>query len=340
MRGLLVLTVILLGVGLSLIVPEDSPVPPQGEIAVSDAGLSAQRWFGEEVSPWGQLRSADLPRLRVSDRALRPGDAIWIFLEGVKGDPEYWVESDLPLWSGTLAGLAQGAGGLFAVDYRVDPGHYEVRVGVKWECGSGWSRKMDLEVVPFQFQVQRLTVSPTLLAVRSPHHWEQDRAHIDRALSQTHDSPLWEGPFIMPAEGRLTTDFGVIRYINGVESGRHSGLDIAAPTGTPVIAAARGRVALAEELNVLGRTVILDHGLNLFSWYYHLHEIGVEEGDLVAIGQEIGTIGSTGFSTGPHLHWSVSLGRTYISPWLMMERSLGPGLDPDLLSIPALGNGS
>lgn len=312
-------------VGLLVGMEIELPPPPASE--VSQSVLPAGRWFGEPMERWGEAAPSATPRVQLSDAQVRPGDALWISVEGARGASSFSLDTDLSLWEGCLNPLEKGGAGFLAVDYRTDPGTYSVEVAVSWDSGRVWREVLEMQVVEYEFPVQRLTVSPSLLAVRSPERARQDRIHLDRALSESHPLPLWEGPFIMPTEGRLTTEFGVIRYINEVESGRHSGLDIAAPTGTPVVAAARGRVVLAEDLYVLGKTVIVDHGLNLFSWYYHLHEVGVEEGQMVEKGEKIGEVGSTGFSTGPHLHWSVSLERTYISPWLMMDRAFGPGLD-------------
>ncbi|MCR4442287.1 MAG: M23 family metallopeptidase [Peptococcaceae bacterium] len=124
----------------------------------------------------------------------------------------------------------------------------------------------------------------------------------------------------MPVEGKITTEFGLIRYINNVESGRHSGLDIAAGRGTPVKAANSGTINLARKLNVTGNTVIIDHGLKLYSTYCHMDKILVKEGEEVKKGQVIGQVGSTGFSTGPHLHWNISIGSTFVNPWLFLDK--------------------
>jgi murein DD-endopeptidase MepM/ murein hydrolase activator NlpD len=95
---------------------------------------------------------------------------------------------------------------------------------------------------------------------------------------------------------------------------RHSGLDIAAPTGTPIVATNNGRVTLSMDLILTGNTIVIDHGQGLFSVYYHMHERFVEEGHLVERGETIGTVGSTGFSTGPHLHFTMSYYRHNLEP--------------------------
>lgn len=147
-----------------------------------------------------------------------------------------------------------------------------------------------------------------------------------RALRARHGGtpPLWDSPFRLPVEGRLTTGYGEIRYVNGKWAGQHTGIDIAAPSGTPVRAAARGRVILAQPLVITGNTVVLDHGGNLFTLYGHLSAMTVREGDLVAGGQEIGQVGATGLATGPHLHFAVFVGNTPVNPDFLFGRPL-PG---------------
>ncbi|MGM0414722.1 MAG: M23 family metallopeptidase [Bacillota bacterium] len=143
---------------------------------------------------------------------------------------------------------------------------------------------------------------------------EKDRQMVKEARAESHQDRLWDESFIWPLEGRLTTDFGATRYHNNELANRHSGIDIAAPTGTPVAASNTGQVTLAEDLLATGKTIIIDHGWNIYTSYLHLSELFVEKGDYISKGEEIGAVGSTGFSTGPHLHWSVSYNRIFLNP--------------------------
>lgn len=204
--------------------------------------------------------------------------------------------------------------GLIGVPAWTDPGEHTLNLS--WP-GGAWAAT--LTVAPTPFPEDHLEVAAeqesTLYDPRVAH----DIRRLREARAQSHPAPLWQGPFLMPAEGRLTTDFGEVRFVNGVPNGWHSGIDIAAPTGTPIAAAAAGKVALADSLTLTGNSVIIDHGLNLFSVYYHLDELHVGTGDAVEPGQLIGAMGSTGFSTGPHLHFTVSVGTTPVSPWLFLD---------------------
>jgi murein DD-endopeptidase MepM/ murein hydrolase activator NlpD len=168
------------------------------------------------------------------------------------------------------------------------------------------------------FKTQHLVVSESLNQSN-----RNDQANIEfvkivkpaRAVSEP--EKLWEGEFVMPVEGRLTTEFAQIRYVNReLSSSRHSGVDLAAPSGTPVQASNSGKVTLAAPgLLSTGNTIVIDHGMGLFTSYYHLNTMNVTAGQSVSKGEVIGTVGSTGFSTGAHLHYAVSLYNTYVNPY-------------------------
>lgn len=136
------------------------------------------------------------------------------------------------------------------------------------------------------------------------------------------EDPMWTDKFITPAKGRLTTGFGFSRYVNDKLTNRHSGLDIAAPIGTPIYASNKGVVVYSDYLNVTGHTIIIDHGGNIFTGYAHMDKRIVKKGDIVERGVEIGTVGNSGFSTGPHLHFTLSVGTTFVNPNLLMDVEL------------------
>ena len=123
----------------------------------------------------------------------------------------------------------------------------------------------------------------------------------------------------MPLEGTITSLFGHRRYFNGQPRSPHSGLDIAAKEGTPILAPASGEIVLADELYFNGKTVFIDHGQGLVTMYCHMSQILVANGKTVQQGHQIGLVGSTGRATGPHLHWSVSLNGFRVDPYILIE---------------------
>jgi murein DD-endopeptidase MepM/ murein hydrolase activator NlpD len=151
--------------------------------------------------------------------------------------------------------------------------------------------------------------APTLARV------ETERGHLKAALARGVAERLWRGPFRAPLEGgRPTGGFGLRRVINGQPRSPHTGYDWAAPAGTPVVAVNAGRVALVAEHFFAGRNVVLDHGLGLFTFYYHLAETRVAPDAPVAQGEVIGTVGATGRVTGAHLHFAVTLAGARVDP--------------------------
>jgi murein DD-endopeptidase MepM/ murein hydrolase activator NlpD len=260
------------------------------------------------------------PVLSFSSVEISQGDYFSIYLRDVKENDEIVIGTDLEGEEPVFYPYQEGRAALIGVNYRTVPGEYYFQVQVFRDGSSILDEQKQISVASKKFETQHLTVTSEQQEKRTDVLWDEDRKHTTRARSITAGERLWEGEFLMPLEGRLTTAFGVIRYINGVESERHSGLDIAAPRGTPVKVANSGKVNLAMSLNVTGNTVIIDHGFNLFSAYCHMDRLLVQEGDTVQKGDIVGEVGSTGFSTGPHLHWTISIGPVFVNPWLFLEK--------------------
>lgn len=203
------------------------------------------------------------------------------------------------------------------IDVRQSPGVYRADAVCGRTAGGAGFR-----VIPAFFTVEAVKFPSSRISVtKETEDLAQDQARIAKdqemvraARSSTHHMAYWKDGFCLPVEAPQSTPFGYIRYVNGREWGRHWGMDFSAGAGTPVRAANAGKVVLAARLHLSGNTVIIDHGLNLFTSYLHMQDIKVKVGDLVEKGTVIGLVGSTGFSTGPHLHWSATCGREPFDP--------------------------
>ncbi|TVQ21182.1 MAG: M23 family peptidase [Leptolyngbya sp. DLM2.Bin15] len=191
-----------------------------------------------------------------------------------------------------------------------DPGRVVVQV-----TGETVVRNLAVWVRDRSFPTQSLWISG---ASDLGTDYEFDR--VDEFKELVSDQQLWSGSFLRPTSGPVTTIYGVRRYYNGVfaEDYYHRGVDYAAPTGTPVVAPAAGIVALVDHeangFEIHGNTVGLDHGQGVASIFLHLNRIDVREGDRVEAGQVIGTVGNTGISTGPHLHWGLYVHGRSVDP--------------------------
>ncbi len=141
-----------------------------------------------------------------------------------------------------------------------------------------------------------------------------DQAKVAKVIQALHADPLFEGLFIKPVEGKITTPYAFTRYVNGKRSSRHNAIDIAAPQGTPILASNSGKIIMAEELYLSGKRVMIDHGMGLVSSYSHLDQLNAKEGEWAQKGDIIGFVGSTGFSTGPHLHLAFMLNGVPVNP--------------------------
>jgi murein DD-endopeptidase MepM/ murein hydrolase activator NlpD len=152
----------------------------------------------------------------------------------------------------------------------------------------------------------------------------KSRRRIGKVRGRSTKVPYFRDGWQWPAKGKITSTYGRKRKLNGVEKGFHWGVDIAAPVGRTVVAPAPGKVVFVEEdVPLSGLLLILDHGHGLTSSFLHLSAFSVNVGDVVEAGQEIGKVGNTGRSTGPHLDWRMNLFDARIDPQLLVEH-LGP----------------
>ena len=211
--------------------------------------------------------------------------------------------------------------GLLGVDLHTKPEKYSIRFIAMDRSGHVDSKTLSIKVEMGDFAVQKLTL-PRSMVDLDPKTLERVNRESKRLkeLFQTFGNErTWKGPFIRPLEGELSGVFGTRRLINGQPKSSHTGVDLRADEGTPVWASNSGRVALVDELFFSGKSVILDHGWGLYSMYFHLSEARVREGELIPKGAELGRVGATGRSTGPHLHWGIILNGARVDPFSLLK---------------------
>jgi murein DD-endopeptidase MepM/ murein hydrolase activator NlpD len=225
-----------------------------------------------------------------------------------------------------VTGGPSGWTAVVGIGLDTQPGEHRVEV----EYDGGIAERRAFEVAPFRYAEQRLKVEPGKVDL-SPEdlaRHERERAHLAGVTAVHSDERPRSLRFVQPTPGRRSSSFGLRRVFNDKPRRPHSGMDIAAPVGTPVVAAADGRVIDTGDYFFNGKTVWLDHGSGVLTMYCHLSAIDVRPGDMVSAGDRIGAVGATGRVTGPHLHWSVSLNRKMVDPALFLGDLPETGQEP------------
>jgi hypothetical protein len=282
------------GAGLVILVPGVSPSQPSDPLAVT----------------WHPAR-------------VRAGDVTWLYLRGVPEDAE--VEGsvgDRPLG---LFPYGDGQAAIVGFDLETKPGRQTWRL-VVLERGQEPRRLAgSVAVHRRDFPVQRLTLPPGMaeLDPETERRAVGEAERLQTLYRMSTGERLWRGRWVLPvAVTKPGTGFGARRVINGKPRSPHGGSDYPAPLGTPVVAANSGRVALVGDYFFPGRLVVVDHGLGLYTLYFHLQQVTVIVGAHVERGQPIGTVGATGRATGPHLHFGVQAGRARVDPAALLQLDL------------------
>ena len=183
---------------------------------------------------------------------------------------------------------------------------------------------------PWQFRdtdswtFQQLTLTGTAAQI-DQQSIADERARLFAIWEQNSDVPQWDGPFQLPIDSflEISSEFGARRsYNGGPYRTYHEGVDFSAYGGTPVLAPANGTVVVAEQLFVRGGTVIIDHGLGIYTGVYHMSSVAVAPGDVVQTGQLVGEVGTTGLSTGNHLHWDLLVDATWVDAQAWLDQGM------------------
>jgi murein DD-endopeptidase MepM/ murein hydrolase activator NlpD len=262
--------------------------------------------------------------VRTSPATPARGSAAWLEVE------DDWSRNDQPPIT-TVAGEAAGEPLHFE---RRDRG-YAALFGVPLEGDDTLAvslflsrgERVDTSVVRLIVQQpdyprERISVPPRMVeydsAIGARIESEGQRA---RAVSRrSHDTPrLWSLPLTLPRPGRITSPYGGAREYNGKVTSRHTGTDFAGAVGAPIVAPARGVVALVADFYLAGKAIYLDHGGGLVTGYFHLSRADVAPGDTVKARQRIGAVGRSGRVTGPHLHWIMRYGTISLDPMSLVQ---------------------
>jgi len=226
-----------------------------------------------------------------------------------------WAGHEMPLWPDAKRKDLQRV--LVGVDLEQAPGKYDLKLSAPLPDGGPFTCSTNISVRAGKFAIEKLTVAKQFV---EPSADEEARANregqrLREIFLTVTPERLWNGKFRLPLEGASSAkNFGRRRVLNGEPRSPHSGVDLPAPAGTPIFAAQRGRVVLAEELFFAGNTVVIDHGLGVYTFYGHMQEISVAAGDVVERGAQLGKVGATGRVTGPHLHWGLTVEQARVNP--------------------------
>ena len=263
-----------------------------------------------------------LEHLQISHRAraAAPGEVVLVDIRSKTALEEVQAQwlSQAVLFYQLETGWWQG---LAPVDVAVAAGRYTLAVRARATDGRTLEQAYRITIAPRTFPARRITVEPKFV---DPPADELQRIEAERKTNevifarQTRER-LWRESFVAPVPGTATSSFGRRTILNGQPRGQHTGTDFQAATGTPVVAPNRGRIALAADQYFPGKTIIIDHGLGVYSYLAHLSEFTAAEGTMVERGQRIALSGATGRVTGPHLHWTMRFGSARVDPLSLVK---------------------
>jgi murein DD-endopeptidase MepM/ murein hydrolase activator NlpD len=217
----------------------------------------------------------------------------------------------------------KGGWGLVGIHALQRTGSYTLTLRARRADGTQAVAEVPLRVGAGPYETEDIELAPGRESLLDPALVRAEQSHLAEVWSKFSVRPFWEGPFRLPlTTERVTSSFGTRRsYDKGPVNGFHEGIDFGIEAGTPIYAAAAGRVVLAEPLAVRGNAALIDHGLGVFSGYWHQSKLVVQPGQQVEAGQLIGYVGDTGLVTGAHLHWELRVGGIAVDPtqWTQMS---------------------
>jgi murein DD-endopeptidase MepM/ murein hydrolase activator NlpD len=257
--------------------------------------------------------------ITVRARAYQPGELLAVTLTAERAT----VEMRLRAFGQLVPVFDAGDGtwqALIGIDIDQRPGVYSLVAEGKLG-GELVSARHQLEVLPKRFPARRLVVAPEFVdpPPATAERIANDAAFLASAYARSALERLWDLPFVRPVSDPANSRFGTRSIYNGKARSPHAGTDFLSAAGVRVQAPNTGRIVAARDLYFSGNTVVIDHGLGVFSLLAHLSRIDVKEGQLVRAGGVVGLVGATGRVTGPHLHWALRVGGARVDPLSLLE---------------------
>jgi murein DD-endopeptidase MepM/ murein hydrolase activator NlpD len=290
-------------------------------VCFAQGAKSAAAKASAAAAQWHTLKCAESVALRLTSLEPRQGSLQVMEIESaipLARASATWDGNAIPFWRATnppRKGVETWRG-LLGIDLTQKIGRFDLKISAEAAGGAPVACGANLTVRDGQFKTESLSVASQFVEPNAQQlaQAEADGKKIQEIYANPTPEKLWSGAFRLPlGPGIHGRNFGVRRVLNGEASSPHTGVDFPAPTGTPVHAAQRGRVMLAEMLYFGGNAVIIDHGLGVYTFYGHLSKIDAKVGEMVAAGTLIGEVGATGRVTGPHLHWALNVNHARVN---------------------------
>lgn len=265
--------------------------------------------------------------IRLSARSAAQGNLLRLEVQSgstmadIKGE---WNGKAIEFWPDAARKNLERA--LLGVDLETPAGGHDVTIEARFADGGEATCRAMIAVSAGKFAVEKLQVAQQFVEPNAEEIARADKEgqRLREILASVTPERLWNGRFRLPLSGAHTAkNFGRRRVLNGQSRSPHTGVDIPAATGTPVLASQRGRIVLADNLFFSGNTVVVNHGLGVYTFYGHLSAIAVKQGDTVVRGALLGKVGATGRVTGPHLHWGLTVDGARVNPLQIVGVPLG-----------------
>jgi murein DD-endopeptidase MepM/ murein hydrolase activator NlpD len=262
--------------------------------------------------------SDDSP-ISLSSGKIDQGGVIFVRITKTGNDePELrWMKKEIFLFNPPGSKIYKG---FIAADLEQKPGTYNLNLTFR---PSDIEEQIKIKIVSKDYGVRKLTLPDNQVNLNKKDlaRATKESTIMNKLWGASIMPPLWDAPFIMPLDSEVIGSFGRRSIINGQPRSPHTGVDMRGKKGTPVKAANNGLVVLTGNHFFTGNTVVIDHGAGIMSMYFHLDKINVKKGDKISRGEVLGTVGSTGRVTGPHLHWGVRIYGQRVDPANLVEIS-------------------